>query len=84
VVVVELVVVVVTGALWLKVTVCPAIVKMPVRVAPVVLASAVNVTVPGPVPALPDVMWIHEAVLVAVQAHPVDVVTLTVNDPPVG
>jgi hypothetical protein len=54
----------------------PAMVNVPVRDAPVLLA-AVNVTDPLPVPVAPDVTVIHSAALVAVhwQVLPADTVT---------
>jgi len=38
--------------------------------------------VPFPVPGEPEVMLIHAALLMAVHAHPVPAVTLTLPDPP--
>ena len=61
-----------------------AMVTVPVRVDPVVFLSTVKVTVPLPVPELPEVMWIHGALLPAVHGHVLDVVTATVNEPPFG
>jgi hypothetical protein len=61
----------------------PAIVNVPVR-AGAGFGSAVNVTVPVPLPVFPVVTWIHVALLIAVQVPPADVVTVTLNVPPVG
>jgi hypothetical protein len=58
------------------VNVCPAMVSVPVRAAPV-LAAMAKLTVPLPVPLAPDVIVIHAALLAAVQAHPVVVETAT-------
>jgi hypothetical protein len=41
----------------------------------VVLLATVKVTVPLPVPAFPELMVIHEALLVAVQPHPAGATT---------
>src|SRR5262245_61036447 len=55
---------------------------VPTRCAPG-LASIKKVTVPFPVPArLGGVRVIHEALLVAVQAHPLAAMTSTANSPP--
>jgi hypothetical protein len=48
----------------------------------VVLVGTETVTVPLPVPAAPDVIVIHDALLVAVHAHPDVVVMETVAVPP--
>jgi hypothetical protein len=56
-------------------------VRVPVR-APPVFAAALKPTVPVPVPATPDVMLSHGALLVAVHAHALVVVTDTVPVPP--
>ena len=53
-------------------------VNVPVRAPPVFLATA-TVTVPLPTPVAPVVTIIHNALLVAVQAHPAVVVTLNVS-----
>ena len=58
------------------VTVCPAIVSVPVRVPDVVFASTLYVTVPLPVPLPPPVTVIQPVLLLtALQAHPLVVVT---------
>lgn len=62
------------------VTVWPATVIVPVRAEPV-FGVAAKVTLPLPVPLWPDVMVIHAALLVAVHAQPLVVVTAT--GPPV-
>src|SRR5262249_51591446 len=62
---------------WLAVNVWPAIVIVPLRAAPV-FAATEYVTVPLPVPLLPAVIVIHDALLAAVHAHVVaDAVTVT-------
>jgi len=66
---------------WLTVKVCPAMVAVPLREPPG-LAGMLRFTVPLPVPLPPLVMVIHGALLVAVQAQPVPVVTLTLVRPP--
>jgi hypothetical protein len=53
-------------------------VMVPVLLLPVVLADTEKETVPFPVPALPAVIVIHEALLVAVQEQLLEVVTATV------
>ena len=63
------------------VTVCPAIVNVPVRVAPVVLASTVYVATPFAVP-LPLVTAIQDALLKVVHVHPLGAVTEVDNGPP--
>lgn len=60
----------------------PPIVRKAVLPSVVVLGAAVNETVPVPVPdVLPEIVT-HDAPLVAVQAHPGVVVTVTVPLPP--
>ena len=61
------------------VNVCPAIVSVPIRCAPV-FAAALNPTVPPPVLLAPLVIVSHGALLVAVHVHPAAVVTVT-GDP---
>ena len=46
------------------------------------LAAAVKLTVPLPVPVLPEVIVIHGELLLAVQVHPAEVVTVTLPVPP--
>jgi hypothetical protein len=46
------------------------------------VAATVNVTAPDPLPLDPDVIVIHGALLVAVQAHSAAALTLTVRVPP--
>jgi hypothetical protein len=68
---------------WLTVYVCPPAVTVAVRAAPV-LAAAVTVTVPEPVPLAGDTVA-HVALLEAVQPHDVPfVVTVTLAVPPVA
>jgi hypothetical protein len=62
--------------------VCPAAVRVAVRAAAFLFCGALKVTVPLPVPLAPDVMVSQVALLVAVQVHPVPVVTLAVPVPP--
>ena len=64
------------------VKVCPASVKVAVRMDDVVFAAALNATGPAPLPLAPDVTVSHAALLVAVQAHPVGAVTVTEPEPP--
>ena len=64
------------------VTVRPATVSVPVRWAVEVLVAALNVTVPFPLPLAPPVTVSQAALLVAVHAHPVPLVTAVVNAPP--
>jgi hypothetical protein len=72
------------GAACDTVKVCAPIVSVPVRAA-AVLAAAVKVTVPLPVPEAPPVIVSHAAFAAAVQAQVVaDAVTATVPDPPVS
>ena len=54
---------------------------VPLRAAPA-LAAIVNVTVPFPVPLLPDVTVINDALLVVVQLHVLGAVTVRVDAPP--
>ena len=56
---------------------------VPIRCGPV-LAATVNCTVPLPLPLTPLEIVIHATLLVAVQAQPVAVVTLTEPDPPLA
>jgi hypothetical protein len=58
-------------------------VSTPVRKAPV-FAAQLNAMVPFPLPEAPDVTVSHWALLLAVQLHPVVVVTLTVPEPAVA
>ena len=53
----------------------------PTRAAPL-LAPIVIDTVPLALPVCPDVIEIHDALLVAFQLHPVSVVRLTESAPP--
>ena len=56
-------------------------VSVPVRLKPA-FAATVNATEPLPLPFAPDVIMIHGAPLLAVQAHPLPVVTATTRLPP--
>ena len=60
------------------VNVCPAMVSVPLRCAPV-FAAAVYETLPLPVPLAPFVIESHDALLVAVQAQPAAAVTVTAD-----
>jgi len=60
----------------------PPIVSVAVLAVVVVLDAAVNPTLPEPEPLAPLVIVTQEALLVAVQLHPVAVVTITVPLPP--
>lgn len=59
----------------------PAIVSIADRGSVLVLAATLNVTVPDPVPVVPDTVT-HAAALDAVQLHVDDVVTATLPLPP--
>jgi hypothetical protein len=63
------------------VNVCPAMVSVPVRAAPV-LAAALNVIEPFPLPDVALVMVSQFALLAAVHAQPLAAVTVTVPVPP--
>ena len=60
----------------------PAIVTVQVRVPPVLLADAVTVTEPLPVPVLGETVSHELHGLLTLQAHPLPAVTLTVVLPP--
>lgn len=64
------------AAAWFTVTVRPPMVSVPVRAASLLAATA-NVTVPLPLPLVPEAIDIHETLLAAVHAHPVAAVTDT-------
>jgi len=70
-----------TTAACVTVKVWPAIVKVPLR-APAMLTATLNPTDPFPVPVAPDVIVNHVALLLAVHAHALVVVTATVPAPP--
>jgi hypothetical protein len=65
---------------WSTVKESPATVETPTLSDAEVFAATEYVSVPFPVPLPPDVMDIQDAPLVAVQAHPVWVVTAMVPD----
>jgi hypothetical protein len=64
--------------------VCPPIVIVALRDDAFVLAGALNVTVPLPLPVVPAVTVSHVALLVAVHPQPLPAVTLTEPAPPVA
>jgi hypothetical protein len=64
------------------VKVCPPAVIVAVRATVLVLAAALNVTVPLPVPLAPPVTVSHVALLTAVHVQPVPAVTPTEPVPP--
>jgi len=64
------------------VKVLPAIVTVPVRELLALLAATLICTVPFPDPEPPDVTVTHDALLVAVQLHPLVAVTAMLADPP--
>ena len=64
------------------VNVCPAIVSVPVRVAPVEFAAAEKVTSPFAVPDAPAEIVSQVALLVAVHVHPLAELTVTEPEPP--
>ena len=59
------------------VTVCPAMVSVPERAGPSA-AATLRVTVPAPLPPLPEAIVIHDALLEALQPQPLLVFTFTV------
>ena len=61
---------------------CPPTVSEPVRETGPELAAAVTVNVPGPDPDVPPVAVSHDALELAVHAHPLPVATETVPAPP--
>ena len=63
-------------------TVDPAIVSVPVRLVVPVFAATANATVPEPDPDAPDVIVIHDALLIAVHAQPAATVTVLLPVPP--
>ena len=63
---------------WVTVTVCPAIVSVPVRGLVEVFAATVYATVPFPVPLPPLVTVIQDALLAPVHAQPLVAVTVVV------
>jgi len=70
------------GAACDTVNVCPPIVRVPVRAAPV-LGATLNVTMPFPVPEAPFVIVSQEAFALAVQVHvPDEAVAVTEPEPP--
>jgi hypothetical protein len=60
---------------WVTVKLLPAIVTVVLLEVLLVLAAIKAVTLPLPEPVLPDMILNHDAPLVAVQGHPVCVVT---------
>ena len=64
------------------VKVFPAIVTVPVREPLALFAATLIRTVPLPDAEAPDVTVIHDALLVAVQLHPLVAVTAMLADPP--
>jgi hypothetical protein len=65
------------------VSVCPAIVTVPVRAVAPVFGAIVRPTGPVLVPLAPDVTVIHESLLTAVQEQPAPAtLTLTIGDSP--
>ena len=65
----------------MTVTVCPATVTVPLRAAPA-LAAIVSVTVPFPVPLVPEATVINAALPAVIQLHVLGAVTVTVDVPP--
>jgi hypothetical protein len=70
------------AAACVTVKVCPATVSVALRVDVVVFAATLKLTLPLPEPVAPVAMLAHAALLVAVQEHPVLVVTATDPEPP--
>lgn len=73
-----------SDAAWATVTVCPAIVNVPVRLAADAFAAAEKVAVPLPVPVAPPVIVSHPALLIAFHAQPEPPDTVTLPLPPVA
>jgi hypothetical protein len=69
-------------AFCVTVKVWPAMITVPVREVPAVLAATLRPTVPLPVPLAPEVTVIHDALLVADRAQPVVPLTETLTPPP--
>jgi hypothetical protein len=67
---------------WVTLKFTPAIVSVPVRLVVAALAATVNVVVPGPVPAAPEVRVIHAALLTADHTQPVPTLTVVLPVPP--
>jgi hypothetical protein len=67
---------------WVTVNVAPAIVSVPVRLVVKVFAATANPALPGPDADAPLVTVIHDALLVALQAHPEPAVTMLLPEPP--
>jgi hypothetical protein len=70
------------AAACVTLNVCPAIVRLPLRLLVTVLGATVKFAVPDPSPDAPLVTVIHEALLVALQAQPPLDVTLLLPPPP--
>jgi hypothetical protein len=68
---------------WVMVKVFPAMLRLAVRVAVVVLGATVKATEPFPFPDLPAVIAIQAAELDAVHVQPLSVVTEELPLPPV-
>lgn len=62
--------------------VIPAIVSVPFLDWSAALPATEYVTVPGPVPAVPEAIAIHAALALALHAHPAAAVTVTLAVPP--
>ena len=69
---------------WVTVKVCPAMVRVPVRMLLEVFSATVYATVPGRLPDAPEVIVTKAALLAAVQEHPVVVLTATLPLPPLA
>jgi hypothetical protein len=70
------------AACWVRVTVCPATVRVAVREVPSGLTATETITVPLPLPLAPEVMVIQLGRPVTLQEHPGVAVTAMVPDPP--
>jgi hypothetical protein len=66
---------------WLTVNTRPAIVSVPARADPVLLATS-TFTPPLPLPLAPDAIVSHDALLTAVHTHPLATLTDVATDPP--
>jgi hypothetical protein len=72
------------AAAWVTVKTCPPAVSVADRVLVVVLAATENDAAPLPLPVPGACTVSHDALLLAVHAHPLPAVTLSVPDPPVA
>lgn len=69
---------------WVTVAVWPMTDTVAVRAVDVVFGSAVKAMKPVPLPEPPELILSHDAFVLAVQAHPAVVFTVSVPVPPVA